>query len=183
MCVCTRAFSADPRAAQDDSNTLQLRGLRALEHALAVSRLLHRGALRQLRVERWGMDNFLGRHVQVAQGCLLEHFARRVLGDAVCVMPRTEEVSNVILLQVPHAGRLLARAAAAGLAAETDEESGVHSARVSMQITRVGHVKMRLSWAEPVVLCGPLHSAQLEHTGAQVRALVLALTRVLRALC
>lgn len=194
FCVCIRVLTRMCARSQDDSCTLQLRGLRALEHALAVSRVLHRGALRELRVERWGTDNFLGRHVQVAQGCLLEHSVRRVLGDTVCVMPRTEEVSNVILLQVPHAGRLLSRAAAAaGLAPEgceacggDDAEAGgddVRAARVSVQITRAGHVKMRLSWAQPVVLHGALSSARLKRTATQVRALVRALTRVLRALC
>jgi hypothetical protein len=95
-------------------------------------------------------------------------------------MPRTEEVSNAILLQVPHAGAMLARAALV-LGTDAHPESAVDAARVSVQITRAGHVKMRLSWAAPVVLAPDCE--QLQRAAAQVRDLVLALTRVLCALC
>jgi hypothetical protein len=156
-------------------------GVRQPNHLLALARVLCRGNLCGITLHRFDVDAGLGRHVQVAHGCFLEVVAAAVFRGLVEPVPRTEEISNAVLLHFPDVGTLLRAAAAKGLAppppAELDGALWA-DARGAAQITRVGHVKLRLNWPDPPsVEPGALEEAR--------RAVVLVcdhLVAVLRAL-
>eukprot|EP00961_Rhodomonas_salina_P224132 3030566-Rhodomonas_salina.1 len=65
----------------------------------------------------------------------------------VAVVPRTEELSNVVLLHIADAAAFLL--AAQKLDMIDDFEQGtLPCTKVSVQVTKVGHVKLRLSWGD-----------------------------------
>jgi hypothetical protein len=166
---------------RDRSPEAMFLGVRQPSHLLALARLLSRATLVGATLHRFDVDASLGRQIQVAHGGFIEVVGPAIFRGLVEAVPRTEELSNAVLLHFPDVGALLRAAAEKGLVPTPPDELGDaiwHHVRGAAQITRVGHVKLRLNWPEPpYVDPGALEAAR--------RAVVLVcdhLVAVLRAL-
>jgi hypothetical protein len=155
-------------------------GVRRARHVLALARLLHRGQLRSIALHRFDVDASLGRHVQVTHECFMENAGRALFGGLLLTVPRTEELANIVILQFPDVAGLVAAAAALGLVAgEGAVGARWESARGAAQVTRSGHVKLRLNWPEALAV----RPDELSAVQDDVRRVCALLTEILRALC
>lgn len=161
----------------------QFSGVRDASHILALASLVHKGRILDVTLHRFDVDSSLGLYVQVSHCCFMERVGREILGGCLQVVPRTEELANVIILQFPRVRDLVHRAMALGMLPASDaaacEDALWDNARASAQITRIGHVKMRFNWTTPL-------NVRVETLGdiqAKVKAMCELFTLVLRCLC
>lgn len=179
---------------QPDSGNVQIMGCRSFRYVVAAARLVHAGHVEGVQLQRFGVDDSLGCMVQVSHACFLERVTVALFPGVATVVPRTEELSNAVLLHIEHAGLFLRRAREKGLAERpsTQDTSTQHTrhppvtgsrgaeAAVSVQVTRTGHVKLRLSWCR--ALC---FEPDADLCAAEDELLTLAgeLMAVLRHMC
>ena len=166
---------------RERSSEAMFLGVRKAQHLLALSRLVFSGGLLGVTLHRFDIDTSLGRHVQVAHGCFMEFVGAALFHGLIEPAPRTEEIANVVLLQFPDVGRLLSDAAAEGLVPPVPDEiknALWENVRGAAQITRVGHVKLRLNWPSPPTI----DPVELEHTQLAVLLVCDHLVHVLHAI-
>lgn len=174
---------------QLDSALVEMIGMRALHHVLAVAALLQRHLPRELRLHRYGIDDSLGVYVQVSHACLLEYGVERFFRDCAHVTPRTDELPNAVLLQIDDVTEFLRRAAARDLIAPTEATVPAELAGtlLSLQITKIGHIKSRMHWPAALPLALPTDPAEAEtllrDTEARITQLARRVTAVIRQLC
>ena len=171
---------------QLDSPRVQMMGLRSLEHALGVGALLHTGRVRGLQVQNYGVDSNLGCYIQVSHGCFMERAIEVLFPSEVAVVPRTEELSNVVLLHIADAAAFLLAAHKLGMIDDFERHT-LPCTKVSVQVTKVGHVKLRLSWGDTFSVELPEEVAEADVTlksiGAAVEQFCQLMVTVLRCLC